>query len=44
MMRLPVIVISTLVSIALATAAAAQANLFGVPGSCDRACLTGIGR
>lgn len=39
---LRVIAISMLVSTSLATAAAAQANLFGAPGSCDRACLTGI--
>ena len=42
MKRLRITVISTLAGILLATAAAAQANLFGTPGSCDKACLTGI--
>lgn len=42
MMRLRVIAIHTLISTSLATAVAGQANLFGAPGSCDKACLTGI--
>lgn len=42
MTRPRMIGISTLACLSVAAAAAAQANLFGAPGSCDKACLTGI--